>query len=209
MTAQPAQMVLTDDEAQDIEDAALIEALKRSARGGLPGKLGSRTQSPAFTVATLPTGWQAEAACVGAPPEVVGQFTEARSQSEAAEALEICQTCPVAAQCLSDARALRAWGTFGGHVLIDGRQAPRERPLAARQANLEPVVSLQAVPTIEDAHTEPAPEADPVVEVATPGKASDQITPLGEACRARRGGQRSQPKRPRSRKVRRRKALGR
>lgn len=110
--------------AEDAEDAALLRAsthLRDAAKIG--GRYSARDYMPEDP------SWRDQAECGEAPPEDQDAFTQSRSQAEATRVIaEYCAGCPVAADCLTEGRTTRGWGTFGGVVLLDGRRAPEHRP---------------------------------------------------------------------------------
>ena len=68
--------------------------------------------------------WTAEAACRGTDTEIFYPVTA----DEEAEALSICATCPVRAQCLDYAiRNREAYGVWGGMTPEQRRRIRRER----------------------------------------------------------------------------------
>ena len=68
--------------------------------------------------------WTQEAACRGTDTEIFYPVT----QDEEAEALSICATCPVRAQCLDYAiRNREAYGVWGGMTPEQRRRIRRER----------------------------------------------------------------------------------
>jgi WhiB family redox-sensing transcriptional regulator len=61
--------------------------------------------------------WQADAACAGTDdPRFIGD-----AYADLAAAATICRDCPVKRDCLQYAVDTRSWGTWGAHVLADGR----------------------------------------------------------------------------------------
>jgi WhiB family redox-sensing transcriptional regulator len=68
--------------------------------------------------------WTAQAACRGTDTEIFFPVTP----DEEAEALSICATCPVRAQCLDDAiRNREIYGIWGGTTPEQRRRIRRER----------------------------------------------------------------------------------
>jgi WhiB family redox-sensing transcriptional regulator len=68
--------------------------------------------------------WTAQAACRGTDTEIFYPVTP----DEEAEALSICATCPVRAQCLDDAiRNREIYGIWGGTTPEQRRRIRRER----------------------------------------------------------------------------------
>jgi hypothetical protein len=65
------------------------------------------------------------AACARAVEDFVAPST---SDQGAPLADRYCSACPVAAQCLAFGRGTRAYGLWGGRVLLDGRPAERAVP---------------------------------------------------------------------------------
>jgi hypothetical protein len=67
--------------------------------------------------------WQNDAACSGVGDEVSERLVEATLQKDVADLVaRLCRRCPVAASCLQTGRDMRADGTWGGVVLVDGRE---------------------------------------------------------------------------------------
>ncbi|MCW2811537.1 MAG: Transcription factor WhiB [Friedmanniella sp.] len=70
--------------------------------------------------------WQRDAACAGQDVEA---FTEATDQTAGGPlSARWCSRCPVADECGRYGVQTRAWGLWGGGVLIDGRPAPVVSP---------------------------------------------------------------------------------
>lgn len=79
----------------------------------------------------IQTDWQADAACRGADTSVFFP----RSEADAAAAKAICDTCPVAHECLEWAIETRQpEGVFGGLTPIERHRVVRRRQKAARKA---------------------------------------------------------------------------
>jgi hypothetical protein len=67
--------------------------------------------------------WQHDAACRDVADEVSERLVEAVRQEEVADLLaRLCSGCPVAGQCLQAGQEAGADGTWGGLVLLDGRE---------------------------------------------------------------------------------------
>ncbi len=96
---------------------------QREAELGLPPRpnlrRGERRELPDLR-------WQVFATCAGADDLDVWALTEAISQQDAADVIEVfCVGCPVRAACLEAGRSSLAWGVWGGYVLTDGWLAPQ------------------------------------------------------------------------------------
>lgn len=87
---------------------------------------------------------QAGAWCAHADLDTEAWFPIARqvqaARREAAEALQVCEACPVRARCLALGLRVPAgqWGIWGG--LVDGEVTRVRRAIATRQAGTEAVV---------------------------------------------------------------------
>lgn len=115
MSAQPIEP--PDTRARGTRRARMEKQL------GLPPRPGKRQLDP-------DTGWMEQAAC--GRPEVPQQDREAfvtiERQADAWPLVaRYCSRCPVARECLQDARAVHSSGLSGGYALDDGHLAPDRR----------------------------------------------------------------------------------
>ena len=133
MSAQPVPDDLDDAERREIDRARTAHRrAEREAALGLPPRPRTRDR----TRPDDDLGWHDLAACRDPEPEDADLFTEARSQAEAADLVEVyCsgpRPCPVRERCVLFGRTTHGTGVYGGHVLIDGFLAP-ERPAVPRR----------------------------------------------------------------------------
>ena len=87
------------------------------------GAASASSAAAAWLRVPAPGAWVEDAACarVGAPLRDV--FTqEAPSVADREAAQHVCRGCPVVAACGSYGREARGWGTWGGHLLRNGRE---------------------------------------------------------------------------------------
>jgi WhiB family redox-sensing transcriptional regulator len=83
------------------------------------------------SVTADPSWWRRQASCRGAGPDL---FFPAKGEP-ASEAKEVCQTCPVALQCLDYAIASgEETGIWGGMSERQRREVARARRIAAQAA---------------------------------------------------------------------------
>ncbi len=86
----------------------------------------------ARAISDISTDWQAEAACRDSDPSVFFPV----SDKDAEPARAICDTCPVAQECLEWALGTRQPdGIWGGLTPLERQRVVRRRQKAARKAN--------------------------------------------------------------------------
>jgi WhiB family transcriptional regulator, redox-sensing transcriptional regulator len=87
----------------------------------------STTSTPSLLSLVAPGGWQEDAACRDAPPELFFSSDEHDRQ----QAVELCSTCPVRTQCLEQALvAGESYGIWGGTDEQERKRLLRHRRAA-------------------------------------------------------------------------------
>ncbi|WPR52786.1 WhiB family transcriptional regulator [Streptomyces sp. S399] len=112
-----------------------------------------RGRRPAPDTLPRPAHWTAQAACIGAPPEIFHPPQEAGlTQVVAREAKAWCARCPVQARCLAEAlERAEPHGVWGGldageRRTVLRRQRERERNARRRAEQAEEVAAGDGTP---------------------------------------------------------------
>lgn len=85
------------------------------------------TSSPSLLSLVAPGGWQEDAACRDAPPELFFSTDDDARQ----QAMQLCGRCPVRSQCLEQALASNeTYGIWGGTDEHERKRLARQRRAA-------------------------------------------------------------------------------